>query len=202
MEEEGEPIDVTMMEAEPVNNKDNPNNHKQDRQDDEQDDTVVDEVGDFVDMTEVVEVPVDDDLPMDDDDQETNGDVGVKGSEENDTAQDRDDTGNSQIVHDLSKFKIESHTDSVYAVASHLEQGQLFLLSGGGDDKAFLHKVAGGMSAATPISQPLVHPHKDTVSCVAFNLPFVSDDLKKTPRRSWGIRFPLLPRPHRCCRRW
>jgi WD40 repeat protein len=76
----------------------------------------------------------------------------------------------------MSKTKLQSHGDSVYAVACHLQDGQLSIISGGGDDKAFLHRIPG------PSSHELSYNHTDSVSCVAFNLAFVGPDAKKSPR--------------------
>lgn len=116
----------------------------------------------FVDMNDVVEVNVDEDAPMADDDDNDN----------------EDNEGDGEAVVDMSKVKIETHTDAVYTVAGHVENGVLFILSGGGDDKAFCHKVTADNSE----SKKLGFEHKDTVSCVAYNLQYVSPDLSKTPR--------------------
>ena len=73
---------------------------------DSQDDTLVDDTPAFVDMNDVEEVKVDDDLPMEEED---------------------DDAGNENAVEDIepvidmSKAKNESHTDAVYAVACSVE---------------------------------------------------------------------------------
>ena len=126
---------------------------------DSQDDTLVDDTPAFVDMNDVEEVKVDDDLPMEEED---------------------DDAGNENAVEDIepvidmSKAKNESHTDAVYAVACSVENGQLSILSGGGDDKAFLHRLSD--------SKELCYKHSDSVSCVAFNMAFIGSDPKKTPR--------------------
>eukprot|EP00980_Cylindrotheca_fusiformis_P013088 scaffold3281_cov129-Cylindrotheca_fusiformis.AAC.7 len=124
-----------------------------------------DETPAFVDMSDVVEVPFDNDAPMDEDgDDETSEIPG-------------DSTSAAPVV-DMSKAKIETHTDSVYAVAAFMENDVLSILSGGGDDRAFLHKV----SSASSESKSLSYNHTDTVSCVAFNMAYVSSDLTKTPR--------------------
>ncbi len=80
----------------------------------------------------------------------------------------------------MSKAKLESHTGPVYAVAAHYDStAQLLILSGGGDDKSFLHQIVPGNAPSTRL---LPHAHSDTVSCVALNHAYVSDDLVKTPK--------------------
>ena len=132
----------------------------------------------FIDMNDAVEVKVDDDIPMDDDEEDLE-----------DTALGDEDAG-SEVVVDMSKAKIESHSDSVYTVACFMSQPEngngsqriLSVLSGGGDDKSFLHRVVPGSDGTSTTSTlPLSFNHTDTVSCSAFNLAFVSDDHKKTP---------------------
>jgi WD40 repeat protein len=118
----------------------------------------------FVDMNDVVEIQVDDDAPMNED-----------GDDMNEAS--TDDTTNEPVM-DMSKAKVETHTDAVYAIAGFMENDKLSILSGGGDDKAFLHKV----SSASSESKNLSYNHTDTVSCVAFNMAYVSSDLTKTPR--------------------
>jgi WD40 repeat protein len=132
---------------------------------------VDDQVGEFIDMADVVEVQVDDDIPMEEEDEE-------EGEDRFDEEPAVDDT---PIV-DMSKSKLETHSDSVYTVTCHLENnGQLSVLSGGGDDKACMHKLA-SPGAEGIASHQLSYNHTDSVSCVAFNMQYVSDDLKKTPR--------------------
>jgi WD40 repeat protein len=139
------------------------------------DDANVDELGEFIDMADAIEVQVDDDdMPMEeeDDDEEEED----RFDEEPDV--DVDDT---PIV-DMSKSKLETHSDSVYTVACYLENnGQLSVLSGGGDDKSYMHKLVSPGAGGTATHQ-LSYNHTDSVSCVAFNMLYISDDLKKTPR--------------------
>lgn len=126
-----------------------------------------DEVDDepaFVDMNDVVEVSVDDDAPMN----EGDNDMGEEASVEI----------RSEPVVDASKVQVETHTDAVYAITGFVENEMLSILSGSGDDKAYLHKV----SSASAESKSLSYNHTDTVSCVAFNMAYVSSDLTKTPR--------------------
>ena len=112
----------------------------------------------FISPEEAVEVAVDDnDVPMDED-------------EDIDPAE---DPALGQIeVEDMSKFKIDSHNGPVYAVTSFLEEGNLTVVSGGGDDKSFWHRVGG-------TSKPLDHAHTDSVTALATNVGFTDD---KTPR--------------------
>lgn len=118
----------------------------------------------FVDMKDAVEVQVnDDDVPMEEDDDE------------------EEQVQSFRNVEDMSKAKLQSHTGPVYSVAAHYDAStqSLSILSGGGDDKSFLHRIVSGNS---PSTMPLSHAHSDTVSCAAFNTDFVSDDLTKTPK--------------------
>ena len=82
----------------------------------------------------------------------------------------------------MSTIQLKSHTDSVYAVASFIENGQLSILSGGGDDKAFMYKISDANGESSTAMTPLSHAHADTVSSVAYNLQHVGSDPKKTPR--------------------
>lgn len=142
-------------------------------QDFQKDDDSIEDTDDspaFVSMDDAVEVKVeDDDVPMEeiesDDENETN--VPNPGDEE------------TKGVEEMAKVVLNSHGDSVYCVASHFDEvtKTICIISGGGDDKAFLHKIG---SETETLS--LSYGHKDTVSCVALNNPFVSDDLSKTPK--------------------
>jgi WD40 repeat protein len=53
----------------------------------------------------------------------------------------------------------------------------LFVISGAGDDKAYLHKVTDTNTSSTLLS----HVHKDSVSCAAFNMQYVTENLVNTP---------------------
>jgi len=136
---------------------------------------IVDDVADFIDMKDAVEIQVDDDLPMDDDD---DNDMLVKAPDGNADGE----NGVDNYVADMSHFQLGSHTDSVYAVASFLENGELSILSGGGDDKAFQYKISGANGKRSTVVTPLSHPHTDTVSSVAYNTKYVGSGPKKTPR--------------------
>mmetsp|Transcript_5664 Transcript_5664/g.15990 ORF Transcript_5664/g.15990 Transcript_5664/m.15990 type:complete len:496 (-) Transcript_5664:33-1520(-) len=140
-----------------------------------------DDEPEFIDMNDAVEVAVDDDdVPMDDDDDDDD-DIIHESNEPGLESNDGGATVPSEPVIDMSQSKIESHTDAVYSVACHVENGKLVIISGGGDDKSYLHQIE-TTSTATPSSQLLPYNHTDTVSCVALNLAYVSEDLKKTPR--------------------
>ncbi len=141
------------------------------------DDDIVDDVTDFIDMNDAVEVQVDDDLPMDDGDGDDN-DMDEKAPEGTAEAT----SGAESSVPDMSTIQLRSHTDSVYAVASFVENGDLSILSGGGDDKAFQYKVSGANGDRSTAVTPLSYAHTDTVSSVAYNLQYVGPDPKKTPR--------------------
>lgn len=126
-------------------------------------------------MNDAVEVHVDDDLPMDEGDDNDMEEKSPEGTA---------DTSSSaeSSVPDMSSIQLRSHTDSVYAVASFVENGQLSILSGGGDDKAFQYKVSGADGNRSTAVTPLSYAHTDTVSSVAYNLEYVGPDPKKTPR--------------------
>ena len=113
----------------------------------------------FVDMKDAIEVEVDEDsVPMEEDDD----DEEVAVSE------------NIPVQPDMSTTKLESHSGPVYSVAAHLDPStrSLSILSGGGDDKSFLHRIVTG---AAPTTLPLAHVHSDTVSCAAFNVNFIGE---------------------------
>mmetsp|Transcript_11999 Transcript_11999/g.28463 ORF Transcript_11999/g.28463 Transcript_11999/m.28463 type:complete len:476 (-) Transcript_11999:1-1428(-) len=136
---------------------------------------IVDDVTDFIDMKDAVEIHVDDDLPMDeDDDNDITENPSVENTNENNVTEKK--------MADISDLQLSSHNDSVYAVASFVENGDISILSGGGDDKAFQYKISGGKGARSTAVTQLPYPHTDTVSSVAYNLQYVGNDPKKTPR--------------------
>jgi ribosome assembly protein SQT1 len=142
------------------------------------DDSLDDDAPEFIDMNDAVEVNVDDDdVPMEDDDDDAD--------DEKNEGDDMDQEGvtSSESVPDQSRLQLTSHTDSVYAVAAFLERGQLSILSGGGDDKAFQYKINAVAAQNDAVAQQLPYAHTDTVSSVAFNLQYVGGgDPKKSPR--------------------
>ena len=124
----------------------------------------------FVSEEDAVEVPVDDnDVPMDD--EEDDEDVSDGDLDENQTEMQKD-------IVEMATFVLKSHSDAVYAVSSYLDKKTscLYVASGGGDDRAFLHKIT---KDEPPTTIPLSYSHKDSVSCVAFNNAYVTDDSHK-----------------------
>ena len=86
-------------------------------------------------------------------------------------------------VPDQSIATFKSHAGPVYAVATHFDAatGTLRIVSGGGDDRAYLHTLTtGGSNGAAPQTTtiPLTHPHTDSVSSVAINSAHVLPDAK------------------------
>ncbi len=136
-----------------------------------------DEEENFIDLNHAVEVKVeenddDDDVPMDEDD----------GDNDENSNEIAGEAGMADVIKDMSIQTISSHRpSSVFTVATYLnkESNTLSIISGGGDDKAFLHKVAND-NVLTTVA--LKHEHTDSVSSVATNESLVSSDLKKTPK--------------------
>jgi angio-associated migratory cell protein len=118
------------------------------------------------------EVVVDDDIPMDDDDD----DAAVAEQEE---------AGVDSEVVDMSRWKMH-HTGPVYAVVTSVNDENLLVVSGGGDDVA-RHRVVALHDAATLPSNPsepmtrLPFNHADSVSCVATNFAYATGE-PKSPR--------------------
>ena len=88
-------------------------------------------------------------------------------------------------VPDQSIATFKSHAGPVYAVATHFDAatGTLRIVSGGGDDRAYLHTLTtggGGGNGTAPQTTtiPLTHPHTDSVSSVAINSAHVLPDAK------------------------
>lgn len=126
----------------------------------------------FINPANVIEVEVDDDIPMDDDDENNDQD-----EVHNKTIEEEQENG---TIPDMSFTTITSHTAPVYAVAAHHDGESLSFVSGGGDDKAFLHILSKDTKTANTI--PLEHNHTDSVSCIAMNIKYISADLTKTPK--------------------
>jgi WD40 repeat protein len=142
-----------------------------DNQTDDQQLIIDDSEESFIKEGEAVEVEVDDnDIPMDDDgDDEVDAVAG-------------DISTNAKEIPDMSIQKLICHnSSSVYAVASHHDPAtnSLSIITGGGDDKAFLHKLDNNNTVKTI---QLSHAHTDSVSSVASNEKLVSTDLSKTPK--------------------
>jgi len=139
------------------------------------DDDLLDETPAFLNPEDAVEVQVDDnDVPMDEDDAEEEGMADEK---------DMTDAASGPPVPDMSVVKIDSHSGPVYTVASQIlpslsttgSSNMCIVASGGGDDKAFLHRIASGSDGRPRVETlPLAHAHTDSVSCVTFNIPFIT----------------------------
>ena len=161
-----------------------------------------DEAPTFIDMNDAVEVNVpdgniaiddDDDIMMDDD----NGDndaaqqqqLAAKLNNTNNSASGSASASSSSSkvpIVDQSKATFTSHTDAIYAISSYYNPTThtLSILSGGGDDRAYLHQVTTSTSSSSTsgVQQhtntiSLSHPHTDSISCVAFNTPYITNDV-------------------------
>lgn len=153
---------------------------------DEGRDTVSDELGhpEFVTLEDVIEIQFDDEnVPMDeeeDDDEER---------PQQQQQQPEEEESIPVAVDDMSLIKLESHQGPVYAVCAYVDKvsKQISILTGGGDDRAFFHRST---SSTTDSNHSLTQPttttamnskqlqfnHTDSISAVAWNLPFLSSD--------------------------
>jgi len=103
----------------------------------------------FIDTSSMIEVHLENDIePIDD-----------AVSVEDDILPDIMDTEGSSVL-DMAKKTFSCHNDSVYAVVMDYSMG--CVVSGGGDDKAYMSSVSGE-------SVLLDQNHTDTVSCIKFN---------------------------------
>ncbi|KAL9184007.1 hypothetical protein ACHAXT_002093 [Thalassiosira profunda] len=132
----------------------------------------------FIDLDSAVEVPDvggDGDAAMDD---EAMADVAEE------KAASLQSTPPPAAVEDHSKATFDSHADAVYAVASHYDAAAhtLSIASGGGDDRAFLHRIATTNGELKKDTLPLAHAHTDSVSCLAFNTPYITSDVSGQPQ--------------------
>ena len=136
-----------------------------------------DETPSFIDMNSAVEVQVPDTgEPMDDDDN------AAASTHEEEMQME------TQPIADVSKATMASHNDAVYAVCAHYdnESNILSIVSGAGDDRAYLHFVtANGTATSSPEVKTvaLVHPHTDSISTVAINNDFVMKDVSGKPQK-------------------
>ena len=139
----------------------------------------------FVNNEDTVEVKVDDDdVPMEEEDDDDNNEN--QEGNANEASEETKMAEESSV--DMSIHTISSHQpSSVYTVASGVVKGtsSLGLISGGGDDKAYFHILAPSTSSTTDKytvqTIPLQHAHTDSVSSVATNSQYVSQDSQKTP---------------------
>lgn len=158
------------------------NDYKIDEQEPQQVGLDDEEEENFIDLDHAVEVEESNvDVPMDDDDDVDNDGIANQ-NEEGDIRESNDDGQSTDIVEDMSIQTISNHKpSSVFAVATYLnrESNTLSIVSGGGDDKAFLHKITND-NVVTTIA--LNHEHTDSVSSVATNESLITSDLKKTPK--------------------
>lgn len=133
-----------------------------DNQNEYDDQLLIDQDGDdnFINPEEAVEVEVDDEnVPMEEEEDE----------EEDD---DIEDHNNGAETPDLSLVTIDSHNrNSVYAVTSYYDEASstLHILTGGGDDRAFLHTLTNDSNFGHNLKSKPLKSHADSVSCVAFN---------------------------------
>ena len=158
------------------------------------DEEIFDEPPTFIDLNSAVEVKVDD-APVDDDDDDAMMDDDDDVANNNNNNDHRHaatnaeaDTSSSQqaapIIIDQSKATFTSHTDAIYAITSHYDDqsNTLYIVSGGGDDRAYLHLMttANQNQAHSNKTVPLAHPHTDSISCVSLNTPYIHNDVSGT----------------------
>eukprot|EP00571_Detonula_confervacea_P013391 CAMPEP_0172302202 /NCGR_PEP_ID=MMETSP1058-20130122/3944_1 /TAXON_ID=83371 /ORGANISM="Detonula confervacea, Strain CCMP 353" /LENGTH=490 /DNA_ID=CAMNT_0013012593 /DNA_START=158 /DNA_END=1630 /DNA_ORIENTATION=+ len=136
-----------------------------------------------IDMNSTVEVNVPDYNPtedmMDDDDEAGNNNINEEPSKTSMEGGADASLSASPPIIDQSKATFTSHTDAIYAIASHYDPSShsLSIASGGGDDKAYLHQITTSNGVQQTNTTALSHPHTDSISCVAFNTPFVTKDV-------------------------
>ena len=70
-------------------------------------------------------------------------------------------------ITDMSSLILDSHTDAVYCVAAHPTQP--IIITGGGDDRAFLWSYTSSNDALTATSCTALSGHTDTITAVGFN---------------------------------
>ena len=147
----------------------------------------------FINFDEAVEVGMegdDNDVPMeeddDDDDDDVDGNNMIKEQQGKEEGEEKEEEPMEGLIQDMSICTLTSHQpSSVFTVDSYLdkETNVLNVISGGGDDKAYLHKVQLAQETTTTSSSTeLNHPHTDSVSSVATNESLVTGDLQKTPK--------------------
>jgi WD40 repeat protein len=146
------------------------------------DEEIFDEPPTFIDMNSAVEVKVNDDAPPPADDNDDD-DMVMEDDDQNAAAAGNDvqQQQQQQPVVDQSEATFTSHSDAIYAIKSHYDpQSQtLHVVSGGGDDRAYLHLMTTSSSSSSSSQSktiPLAHPHTDSISCVALNTPYIHND--------------------------
>jgi angio-associated migratory cell protein len=136
------------------------------------------------------EVMVDhDNLPMDDEDDDDDEDQQQPERMNRTEVDEESSMMKESSVEDMSNYQITSaHVGPVYTIASYYNRTTqtLWMTSGGGDDKAYLHSISSSLSSPYQHESKLLqHVHTDSVSAVAFNVPYISSDMadsKKNPR--------------------
>mmetsp|Transcript_24575 Transcript_24575/g.37641 ORF Transcript_24575/g.37641 Transcript_24575/m.37641 type:complete len:507 (-) Transcript_24575:39-1559(-) len=151
------------------------------------DEEVFDEPPTFIDLNSAVEVKVDDAPAADDDEDAMMDDDEMAHNQHattNNNAADETTTSNEQPpIIDQSKATFTSHTDAIYAITSHYDtqSNTLYIVSGGGDDRAYLHLMTtSNNNKAQTKTIPLAHPHTDSISCVALNTSYITNDVSGT----------------------
>ena len=166
---------------------------------DEEANNDVDEAPAFIDMNTAVEVPDTTNTNNNDEMMEEDDDAMVDVAEEKTSSSihSSQQAATAAIV-DQSKATFHSHTDAIYAIASHYDvsSGTLSIASGGGDDRAYLHRIATSSVATadgnneqttsnnTNTTIPLSHPHTDSISCLSFNTPYITSDLSNQTQQN------------------
>ena len=149
------------------------------------DEEVFDEPATFIDYNSAVEVKVDD-TPAANDDDDDDDDAMMDDDEMANATNPVDDDiqQQQQPIIDQSKATFTSHSDAIYAITSHYDgpSNTLYIVSGGGDDRAYLHLMTTNHSSAaqSKTTVPLGHPHTDSISCVALNTPYIHNDVSGT----------------------
>ena len=153
-----------------MNDNDN-NNQAHDSMMQEQPDEQADTSPEFITADDAVEVAVHDDtVPMEEEDDEDD-----KANNQENAMSDAAAADSTATV-DMAQATLTTHTGPVYAVQAfyHAQQSQqqgLSIVSGGGDDKAMVHRITSSSSSSE--SHTLAHQHTDSVSAVAWNLPYL-----------------------------
>ena len=181
--------------------------------DDNNDGTILMEDPEFVSAEDAVEVAVDDDaVPMEDDDDDDDEVATTKDDTRDEMKQDDDNPPQQQEQaeddpHLWASFA--SHGGPVYAVSAFVHPNdesttrtrKISIVTGGGDDKAFLHQLSVGETTTETVatttttttavvvesssSHALDFAHTDSVSAVALNLSVrdaTAANSKKNPR--------------------
>lgn len=123
---------------------------------------------------ELQEVQVSDDLPPADDDDDDDastvwtddGSEMIQGADALETADNGD--AMDEEIDDVSECVFNGHSDSVYCAAI-AKQSNGLVITGGGDDKAYLWKFTKGVKTVDQSQVFELAGHSDTVTAVGFN---------------------------------